>query len=288
MYEYKELDNKTRTTLPGKFIQLSSGIVHFELDGPVEGVVIVLVHGFSSPLVVWDHTFEMLVEEGFRVLRYDLYGRGYSDRPQITYNMDLFVNQLLKLVEQLGLTQKKINLVGLSMGGGICVVFADKYPDLIHKISLIDPIGFPIDRNLLLSILKIPILNKLILRSFFRHKKLIESQKQDFHEYERIDEYLEKYAEQMKYSGFLQAIHSTVINTPFTNLKEIYEQLGKRKLPMQLFWGENDLTIPYSTSKKVCLAVPSIEFHTIKKGGHLPHYTHPDEVNPLLIKFLQD
>lgn len=287
-YEYIELNDKTRESVPGEFIQLSEGFVHYELDGPVEGDVVVLVHGFSTPLFVWNSTFERLVEEGFRVLRYDLYGRGYSDRPQTTYTMDLFVHQLFELVKQLGLTQNMINLVGLSMGGGICVVFADQYPDLIKKVSLIDPIGFSISRKILLSILKIPVLNRLILKLYLGHNRIINAQKEDFFEYEKVDDYLDKYKEQMRYKGFLQAIRSTALNTPFTNLKETYERLGKRNLPMQLFWGEMDQTIPYPTSQKVCAAVPSIEFHTIKECGHMPQYTRPDEVNPLLVKFLRD
>ena len=286
-YESIELNDTTRESLPGEFIQLSEGFVHYELDGPVEGDVVVLVHGFSTPLFVWDPVFENLVKEGFRVLRYDLYGRGYSDRPHTTYNMDFFIHQLLELLEQLGLTKDRINLVGLSMGGGICVVFADKYPNMIKKVSLIDPIGFSIGRNTLLSILKIPVLNRLILRLYLGHNRIIEAQKEDFFEYEKVTNYLDKYTEQMKYEGFLQAIQSTVLNTPFTNLKETYERLGKRELPMQLFWGEKDQTIPYPTSQKVCAAVPSIEFHTIKECGHMPQYTRPNEVNPLLVKFLR-
>ncbi|UCG02583.1 MAG: alpha/beta hydrolase [Candidatus Heimdallarchaeota archaeon] len=287
-YETERLNDMTRKTLSGDFIQLSDGFTHYEFDGPRDGDLIVLVHGFSTPLFIWDPTYEHLVNEGFKVLRYDLYGRGYSDRPGTTYNMDLFIRQLFELVKKLKLVDEKINLVGLSMGGGICVVFADKYPELVKKVSLIDPIGFPMGRNILLSILKIPIINNLMLKLYLGHKRIIETQKEDFYQYGKVEEYVKKYAEQLKYEGFLRAIRSTVLNTPFTNLKETYERLGNQNIPMQLFWGEKDQTIPYTTSQKVCEAVPSIEFHTIKESGHIPNYTHSDEVNPLLVKFLKD
>ncbi|MFX0210037.1 MAG: alpha/beta fold hydrolase, partial [Candidatus Hodarchaeota archaeon] len=178
-YEHEELNKATRQTLTGEFIQLSRGYTHYELDGPVDGDVTVLVHGFSTPLFIWDPTFELLVREDFRVLRYDLYGRGYSDRPITTYNMDLFIQQLLELVEKLKLVDNQINLVGLSMGGGICVVFADKYPELIKKVSLIDPIGFSMERNAMLLVLKIPVLNNLILKWYLSHKRIIDTQKED-------------------------------------------------------------------------------------------------------------
>jgi pimeloyl-ACP methyl ester carboxylesterase len=173
------------------------------------------------------------------------------------------------------------------MGGGISVVFADKYPELVKKVSLIDPIGFPMGRNILLSILKVPVLNNLILKLYLSHNRIIEAQKEDFYQYGKVDDYLNKYTEQLRYKGFLQAMRSTVLNTPFTNLKETYERVGKRNIPVQLFWGEKDQTIPYATSQKVCTAVPAIEFHTIKESGHIPHYTHSGKVNPLLGNFLK-
>ncbi len=276
-YESIELNNETRKTLPGEFIQLSDGFVHYELAGPVNGDVVVLVHGISAPMFVWDFTFKMLVQKGFRTLRYDLYGRGTSDRPQINYNFDLFIRQLLQLVSQLGLSKNKINLVGLSSGGGICVIFADQYPDLVKKVSLLGPVGFPNEENTYSVSLSL------------NHRRLIELQRMDFYQFEdNIEEYLEKYAEQMKFQGFLQAIESTIQNTASINLKETYERIEKRKLPMQLFWGEKDQIIPFTTSQKVISAVPSIEFHTIKESGHMPHYTHPEVVNPLLLEFLRD
>jgi pimeloyl-ACP methyl ester carboxylesterase len=55
----------------------------------------VLIPGFSVPYVIWDPTFEDLVEKGFRVLRYDLFGRGYSDRPDAIYDLELFDRQLM-------------------------------------------------------------------------------------------------------------------------------------------------------------------------------------------------
>lgn len=280
-YETLELNYEARKILPGEFIQLSKGHVHYEFAG--EGDTVILVHGFSSPLFIWDPTFDFLVKEGFRVLRYDLYGRGYSERPKIKYSMEVFVEQLVELTKQLNLDD--FSLVGLSMGGGVCVVFADKYP--VKKVSLIYPIGFSLGRNILLSIMKIPLLNSLMLKLYLSHSRILEMQKEDFWKYNKIEDYLEKYADQMKYKGFLRAIRSTALHTPFTNLKETYERLGKKNIPMQLFWGENDQTIPYSTSKLVCEAVPDIEFHTINNSGHIPHFTHPNEVNPLLVNFLR-
>jgi len=65
-----------------------------------------------------------------RVLRYDLYGRGFSDRPDTVYNQTCFDKQLCELLTALG-NDKPINLIGLSMGGAIAIGFADKHPELV-------------------------------------------------------------------------------------------------------------------------------------------------------------
>jgi len=50
------LDETARTALPGRFVKLSDGITHYEWKDRDNGLVVVLVHGFSAPHFVWDHT----------------------------------------------------------------------------------------------------------------------------------------------------------------------------------------------------------------------------------------
>src|SRR5690348_16826332 len=84
--EKRTLDDAARRTAPGKFVRLSDGMTHYELSGPDSGTTVILVHGFSVPLYIWDSTAAALSSKGYRVLRYDEYGRGWSDRPNATYN----------------------------------------------------------------------------------------------------------------------------------------------------------------------------------------------------------
>ena len=111
MKDRKLIDDQIRSSVTGSFIKLLNGTVHYELAGPEDGKQVVLVCGLVTPLFGWDKTFKALVDDGYRVLRFDLYGRGFSDRPDMKYTPDVFVHQLHELM--LALKLKKNIFKGL-------------------------------------------------------------------------------------------------------------------------------------------------------------------------------
>ena len=62
--ETEVLDDAARANLPGRFVRLPDGVVHYELGGHELGQPVVLVHGFSVPYYIWDPTYEALAEAG--------------------------------------------------------------------------------------------------------------------------------------------------------------------------------------------------------------------------------
>ena len=68
------------------------------------------------PSLVWKRIVSRLSKAGFRVLIYDLYGRGYSEAPDAQstrYDVNLYVTQLALLLQAVGWRRSRI--VGLSM-----------------------------------------------------------------------------------------------------------------------------------------------------------------------------
>src|SRR5215207_9549905 len=136
--ERANLDAAARQGVPGKFITLGDGITHYDVAGPDGGQRVMLVHGFSVPSYIWDSTVTALTGAGFRVARYDTYGRGYSDRPDVAYNTDLFDRQLTQLLDSLG-WREPIDVVGLSMGGPVSAEFVGRHPERARSLTLVDP-----------------------------------------------------------------------------------------------------------------------------------------------------
>ena len=284
--ETKEIDDEVRASASGSFIRLSDGFTHYELSGPRNGQPVVLVHGFSVPYFVFDPTFSYLVGAGFRVLRYDLFGRGLSDRPYIRYNLNVFVGQLKELLDVLGF--KQVHLIGLSMGGAIGSAFTVKFPDRVLKLILIDPVGIrPTPHSWIYKAASLPVLSELIL-GLAGTDRLVQTVAAGFFDPGHIKMFHDQYRVQMEYRGFKRAILSTLRNKTLDGFPEIYQQLGRLDLPVLLFWGQEDQTLPLEQSHDILSAVPRAEFHVIENCGHIPHYEKPEEVNPIISDFLNN
>lgn len=94
-----------------------------------------LVHGWTC-----DHTYFAPQAEHFskqhRVISVDLRGHGDSDKPEQEYSMAGFADDLAFLCEQLDVTRPVV--VGHSMGGVVAFEMAARHPDLVGAVVAID------------------------------------------------------------------------------------------------------------------------------------------------------
>lgn len=280
------LDETVRASLPGKFITLSDGVTHYECDGPVGGPLVVLIHGFSTPSGIWNYTAPALAAAGFRVLRYDLYGRGYSDRPVVDYDEDLFDRQLLELLAALEV-DSPVHLVGLSMGGAISVVFAARHPERVRKIVLIDPAGCPVTIPSIGRVVCLPVIGDYLMQVLGNYV-IVRDGKESLHGEEKLSELLELIKTQMVYRGYKRAVLSTLRHFDLSDQRQAYREVGRRGLPVLLFWGREDRVIPFENSAMIMNAIPGVAFHAIDECGHIGNFEKPDIVNPVLIEFLKE
>ncbi|TFK33183.1 Alpha/Beta hydrolase protein [Crucibulum laeve] len=113
----------------GGYVKGVWGRTRYWLLGPPHGKKVVLIHGLSIPAIIWKDVAPALAKKGLRVLVYDLYGRGYSDAPQTTYDAALYTTQLALLMQHL--RWDRASVVGVSMGGAIAASFTASFPHLV-------------------------------------------------------------------------------------------------------------------------------------------------------------
>ena len=281
----KPLDDEARKLASGEFVQLSRGMVHYEFAGPESGAVVVLIHGLATPSFIWDHNVAALADAGFRVLRYDHYGRGFSDRPKATYDQDLFDGQLFELLRKLDVPLP-VNLVGLSMGGAVAVTFADRHPGMVSTLSLVAPAGFPVDVPFAITLVRLPIIGE-ILTAMLGDPVVLADVKESFVDPNALPEFEEKFKVPLQYKGFHRALLSTLRHMDLFGLAETYQRVGAQNKPVLLFWGHKDAVLPFAHSGKVTGAIPHTEFHAFDGAGHNLNYENPELVNPVMIEFLR-
>jgi len=280
--ESRRIDDASRASAPGQFIDLQHGAVHYRLQGNENAPVVVLVHGFSVPSYTWENNAGFLVENGFRVLSYDLYGRGYSDRPETNYDRALFVDQLSGLLNELGI-HDAIHIVGLSMGGAIAAAFAADHPNRVLTVSLVAPFNAPADIGPLMT----PLLGEYIAYAFYV-PGMPEGQLRDFVVPAGRQDWVRRFREQMQYDGFRTAILSTVRHFLQEDPIWDFQSIAADYIPSLLLWGDSDAVFPPEVAERVRTALGETHrFHLVEKGGHAMHYEKPDVINLLLLEFLR-
>lgn len=277
--EQEVLTEEIRSKVSGDFITLSQGITHYQQANIGADRVVVLVHGFSVPYYIWDPTYDFLAAQGFHVIRFDAYGRGYSDRPDVDYDQAFFDKQIMDLLVGLNIT-KKIDIMGLSMGGAVVAKFVADHPEKVNKVVFIDPshqsfsnwkLATPVLGEFLMAVLKMP--------------KAAKGQLTDFYQPENFKGWDKKYEVQMQYKGHRNALLSTLRHFAKPDKLYLYQAVGELDIPKLLIWGKQDNVLPISKSPRVSKSL-KVETFVVENSGHLPHYEHPDLINKKLLEFL--
>ncbi|WDV45171.1 alpha/beta hydrolase [Clostridiaceae bacterium M8S5] len=282
--ESKDLNEITRADIGGSFAKLSDGYTHYELKGNEDAKVIVLVHGNAAPAVTWDYNIQPLLDEGYRVLRYDIYGHGYSDRPKLKeYNKSLYDNQLMELLEKLHI-KEPVYLVGTSQGGSICAYFAAEHPRLVDKIALLAPLFDDFEGKNRLKLMQTKVGDYLM---GVMGDKLIIKPASMLSDKAKKEELEIKLKNQLIYKGKKRAVLANMRGDSLHDAKIYYEKVKQQNISTLLTWGENDKSIPKQSMDRLRVTLPNMEFHLIKNASHLAHYEFPEKINSILIDFFK-
>jgi pimeloyl-ACP methyl ester carboxylesterase len=115
--------------------EVSSNGSVYELSGPADAPVIVLIHGLGLNRHVWDSYASRLAHR-YRVLNYDLFGHGESFPPPGIPSLTLFSEQLLGLLDELAID--RCAMIGFSLGGMINRRFAMDHPERLRALAILN------------------------------------------------------------------------------------------------------------------------------------------------------
>jgi pimeloyl-ACP methyl ester carboxylesterase len=280
--ETAQLDDVIRKQAPGNFVQLDQGMVHYKLYGPDTARLLVLIHGGGATgIEVWQYNIPYLLSKGYRILAYDLYGRGYSDRPNTIYDLNLYRRQLVQLLDTLHV-QGSFDILAMSMGAPIGLDYAAGHPDRVHHIVLLGPAA---SGDLQPSkLLRIPVVSDIVMTAYW-YPRSVENQRKEFVNQPLFNTYSQRLKYFMNFSGYKRLTRSSWMN--MLNQSQLY--LLKEIPPGKIFllYGKQDPFFPAEKLSAYKTLYPTLEVHAIDSAGHMPHYEQPQTVNELMWEYLQ-
>lgn len=239
----KPMNAAARRDASGDFATLSQGVTHYEWLGPVRGPVAVCVHGLTMPSFVWRGLAGGLARLGFRVLIYDLYGRGYSDRVRGRQDRAFFLRQLDDLLTSQQVTGD-FTLIGYSMGGAIATAFTSAHPDKVRHLILLASAGMGTKAGALTRLIAdTPVIGDWLMLALFarRHHKTTESGRNLPSSVENV---VDLQQNELRYRGFIPAVLASMRGILSEVMKQDHKTIHRAGIPVLAIWGRDDVIIP--------------------------------------------
>ena len=266
----------------GKFVEIDGLQTHYIEKG--DGDAVIFIHGFFYDSFQWIKNIDAFAKK-YKVYAIDLWGFGYSSREPLDYCYQLYVDQILKFMDNIGL--EKATLIGQSMGGGTAIRFSVLNKDRVNKIILVDPAGMPMSlppgTTLFLKTnmgerlfnLDNDFIRKSMLRWGWIHDKSMVTQ-----------DYFDNVTRFHKIKGTTEVLMSIMKKQYLDKLYDDIVRLGQMDVPRLLVWGEQDKGIPLTLGLEMNKLINSTQFEIFSPAGHVPNYEQADEFNRVALKFL--
>jgi non-heme chloroperoxidase len=252
------------------------------------GSPVVLIHGWPLNGASWEKQTAALLAAGHRVITYDRRGFGNSSKPAVGYNYDTFAADLDVVLSTLKLTD--VSLVGFSMGTGEVTRYIGKYgTKRVRKAVLIGTLGpylvktadnpEGVDRSVfegLKAAIKAdrPATLMEFLRNFYNYDvtggKLVS---------ERVLEANWNVAAGASAIGTLACVDSWI--------EDFRQDITRNTVPTLILHGDADRILPPdASSRRQAKLIKNVRYAELKSGPHGVLWTHAEQVNSELVKFL--
>lgn len=257
-----------------------TGTVAIYYEDTGQGPPVILIHGHGVDSRLWDPQVPALLQAGFRVVRYDCRGHGRTEKPLTGFTYLHHADDLRALIANLGVGQA--HLVGLSMGAGIALVYAQQRPERVASLTLISPAlpGFTYSSEFTQEIER--------LRDAIRREGPWRPLEQLWLN-SRMFATLRRYPEQFERVRFMMRSYSALdylLDEDQPDL-QVIERLGEVLVPTLVIAGEEDLPDFREIAEILAANIPGAQGMTIEGAGHVLNLEKPDAVNRALVDFLR-
>jgi pimeloyl-ACP methyl ester carboxylesterase len=248
---------------------------------PDEKTTLLFIHGNSMSKQLFQNQLKSKVFCNFRMISFDLIGFGessHSNQPSEEYNVPYYAELTSYFIKKLNL--ENVFLIGHSLGGHIAIEFSGRYEDEIKGFIAVatPPLGIPAD--IPAAFLPNPVAN-LLFKAALTKDEVIEFS-----------------------NNVANSIHQDIVVASIDSSHPIVREKIGESIINQNYLDEiavlNDIEMPYAlvlgSKDKLCNQDYFKKYpfnnqwrgklNIIKRGSHNPFIDQPDEINEVILAFL--
>jgi pimeloyl-ACP methyl ester carboxylesterase len=238
-----------------------------------QGEPLLLIHGFPLSSDMWEPQRAALMHR-FRVIAPDLRGTGKSDVPTGGYSMAAYADDLIALLNELGIAQAIVG--GMSMGGYIAFELLRRAPDRVSGLILIDTKATADDEEA-----------KAKRRSLIDQvrsegsRAAVETEKmfteRTHQETPDLIEFARRIMSAMPADGIVGALEAMIARPESTAM------LSEIRVPTLVIVGSHDTLTPPDAARAMQAAIPNAQLVVIDGAAHGSNLERPDDVNKAIL-----
>lgn len=255
--------------------------LNWRLDGPSGAPVFILVNGLTQYAALWTAHREALVQRGFRVATFDMFGQGGSEKPALFIDQADQVAALQAIIEATG--APRVFVAGISFGGLIALRHAIAHGDRLHGLVAMSTFA---SLSPQLRLLGTALLQGLALGGIsYLQDLLLPMNLSDAWLGPRLDT-----LEGVKRAGLvgndLFALQNLMES--FLDFSPLAPELGSISCPTLILNGEHDFLTPRALHEELRRGIPDSELVIIPRAYHAFTLEQPALTAALLAGFARD
>ena len=279
------------------YIETNGIRLHAVAEGPEEGPLVLLLHGFPEFWYGWIHQIGPLADKGCRVVAPDLRGYNLSDKPEGVdqYTLDLLRDDVAGVISHFG--REHAIVVGHDWGGAVAWHLAATKPELVELLIAVNiphPKAMPrvLAKNPLqwvkssyMAFFQIPELpEKAMAADYFKTMvgSLVSTSRPDTFSEEELEVYKEAWAQPGALTAMLNWYRAlrqgSIQQTPDGNIT----------VPVRMIWGVGDQFLSPMLAKESMNFCEDGELVFVGEATHWVHHEQAYILNMLITRFIDE
>lgn len=267
----------------GYYIPVERNVnLYVEDIDPGSGKPILFIHGWPLNQEMYEYQFDQLPKLGYRCIGVDLRGYGKSDRPWTGYSYDRLADDMLAIVDTLGLDD--FTLAGFSMGGAIAIRYMGRHVD--HRVSKLALFGaaapvFTRRPDYPFGMTKEEV-NKLIEATYEDRPQMLS----DFGNLFFARYVTDSFINWFNSLGLVASGHATIQGLIALRDEDLRNDLPKIHVPTAIFHGVQDRICPFAFAQAMHAGIRDSVLIPFEKSGHGLFYCEREKFNRELAHFI--